>query len=92
MGKPLRVGLGRTDAEILGMMRDLRTHDGNMLTIAHYLQPCGAHMPVRRYESPDTFKMYEEEAYKMGFLNAASGPMVRYSNNADQQAARAGIV
>jgi lipoic acid synthetase len=88
----LMVGLGETDAEILGVMRDLRTHDVNMLTIGQYLQPSGGHMPVRRYVNPDTFKMYEEEAYKMGFLNAASGPMVRSSYNADQQAARAGII
>ena len=49
-------------------------------------------MPVRRYVHPDTFKMYEDEAYKMGFVNAASGPMVRSSYHADEQAERAGIV
>ena len=86
------VGLGETDAEILGVMRDLRAHDVNMLTIGQYLQPSGGHMPVRRYVHPDTFKMYEEKAYRMGFVNAASGPMVRSSYHADQQAARAGIV
>ena len=88
----LMVGLGETDAEILQVMRDLRAHDVNMLTIGQYLQPSGGHMPVRRYVHPDTFKMYEEDAYKMGFVNAASGPMVRSSYHADEQAARAGIV
>lgn len=88
----LMVGLGETDDEILQVMRDLRTHGVNMLTIGQYLQPSGGHMPVRRYVCPDTFKMYEEEAYKIGFVNAASGPMVRSSYHADQQAYRAGIV
>ena len=88
----LMVGLGETDAEILQVMRDLRAHDVNMLTIGQYLQPSGGHMPVRRYVHPDTFKIYEEDAYRMGFVNAASGPMVRSSYHADQQAIRAGIV
>lgn len=86
------VGLGETDAEILQVMRDLRTHGVNMLTIGQYLQPSGGHMPVRRYVHPDTFKMYEEEAYKIGFVNAASGPMVRSFYHADEQAEKAGIV
>ena len=88
----LMVGLGETDAEILQVMRDLRAHDVNMLTIGQYLQPSGGHMPVLRYVHPDTFKTYEEEAYKMGFVNAASGPMVRSSYHADEQAYKAGIV
>jgi len=88
----LMVGLGETDTEILQVMRDLRAHDVSMLTIGQYLQPSGGHMSVQRYVHPDTFKMYEEEAYKMHFVNAASGPMVRSSYHADQQAYKAGIV
>lgn len=88
----IMVGLGETDAEILQVMCDLRAHGVTMLTIGQYLQPSGGHLPVRRYVHPDTFKMYEEEAYKMGFLNAASGPMVRSSYHADQQAYKAGVV
>lgn len=88
----LMAGLGETDTEILQVMRDLRAHDVSMLTIGQYLQPSSAHMPVCRYVHPDTFKMYEQEAYKMGFLNAACGPMVRSSYHADEQAARAGVV
>jgi lipoic acid synthetase len=87
----LMVGLGETDAEIWQVMCDLRAHDVNMLTIGQYLQPSGGHLPVRRYVHPDTFKTYEEEAYKMGFSNAASGPMVRSSYHADEQAYKAGI-
>jgi lipoic acid synthetase len=88
----LMVGLGETDAEILQVLRDLRLHDVNMLTIGQYLQPSDGHMPVLRYVHPDNFKMYAEEAYKMGFSNAASGPMVRSSYHADEQAFGAGLI
>lgn len=88
----LMVGLGETDAEILQVMRDLRQHGVNMLTIGQYLQPSSGHMPVLRYVHPDTFEMYAQEAYKMGFVNAASGPMVRSSYHADAQAHRAGLI
>ena len=87
----LMVGLGETDDEILQVLRDLRFHDVNMLTIGQYLQPSGGHMPVRRYVHPDTFKMYATEASKMGFLHAASGPLVRSSYHADEQARAAGV-
>ena len=88
----LMVGLGETDEEILEVMRDLRAHDVEMLTIGQYLQPSGGHLPVLRYVHPDTFKMFETEALKMGFKNAACGPMVRSSYWADQQAHGAGVV
>ena len=87
----LMVGLGETDEEILGVMRDLRTHGVDMLTIGQYLAPSGHHLPVRRYVHPDTFKMFETEAGKMGFSHAAVGAMVRSSYHADQQAAHAGV-
>ncbi|WP_341676622.1 lipoyl synthase [Niveibacterium sp. SC-1] len=87
----LMVGLGETDEEILDVMRDMRAHDVDMLTIGQYLQPSAGHLPVLRYVHPDTFKMFEEEAYKMGFRNAACGPMVRSSYWADQQAHGAGV-
>ncbi|MFM2348034.1 MAG: lipoyl synthase, partial [Pseudomonadota bacterium] len=87
----LMVGLGETDEEILEVMRDMRAHDIDMLTIGQYLAPSGHHLPVRRYVHPDTFKMFEAEAYKMGFTHAAVGAMVRSSYHADQQAAHAGI-
>ena len=85
------VGLGETDEEILEIMRDMRAHDIDMLTIGQYLAPSGHHLPVRRYVHPDTFKMFEAEAYKMGFSHAAVGAMVRSSYHADQQAAHAGV-
>ena len=88
----LMVGLGETDEEILQVMRDLRAHDVDMLTIGQYLMPSNDHLPVRRYVHPDTFKMFEQEAGKMGFVHAAVGAMVRSSYHADQQAHQAGVV
>ncbi|CAJ0870091.1 Lipoyl synthase [Ralstonia sp. LMG 32965] len=88
----LMVGLGETDEEILEVMRDMREHDIDMLTIGQYLAPSGHHLPVLRYVHPDTFKMFEEKAYEMGFTHAAVGAMVRSSYHADQQAHEAGVV
>jgi lipoic acid synthetase len=82
----LMVGLGETDEEILQVMRDMRAHHVEMLTIGQYLAPSTSHLPVRRYVHPDVFKMFEAEAYKMGFKHAAVGAMVRSSYHADQQA------
>ena len=82
----LMVGLGETDEEILDVMRDMRAHGIDMLTIGQYLAPSGHHLPVRRYVHPDTFKMFEAQAYEMGFSHAAVGAMVRSSYHADQQA------
>jgi len=82
----LMVGLGETDDEILAVMQDMRDHQIDMLTIGQYLAPSSSHIPVRRYMHPDTFKMFEEKAYAMGFKHAAVGAMVRSSYHADQQA------
>jgi len=87
----LMVGLGETDEEILEVMRDMRAHGIDMLTIGQYLAPSSAHLPVRRYVHPDTFKMFEREAHAMGFSHAAVGAMVRSSYHADQQAHAAGV-
>jgi lipoic acid synthetase len=87
----LMVGLGETDEEILEVLRDLRAHGVEMLTIGQYLAPSGHHLPVSRYVHPDVFKMYEAEAKKMGFTGAACGPMVRSSYWADEQAHSAGV-
>jgi lipoic acid synthetase len=87
----LMVGLGETDEEILAVMRDMRAHDIDMLTIGQYLAPSGHHLPVRRYVHPDTFRMFEREAATMGFSHAAVGALVRSSYHADQQAHAAGV-
>jgi len=85
----LMVGLGETDEEILDVMRDMRAHDIDMLTIGQYLAPSSSHLPVRRYVHPDAFKALESQAYAMGFKHAAVGAMVRSSYHADQQAGHA---
>jgi lipoyl synthase len=87
----LMVGLGETDDEILQVMRDLRAHEVDMLTIGQYLQPSPHHLPVERYVHPDTFAMFEREAQAMGFKHAAVGAMVRSSYHADRQAHAAGV-
>ncbi len=87
----LMVGLGETNEEILEVMRDMRAHNIEMLTIGQYLQPSEHHLPVLRYVTPDEFLMFEREAYAMGFTHAAVGAMVRSSYHADQQAEAAGV-
>ncbi len=87
----LMVGVGESDEEILAVMRELRDHGVNMLTIGQYLAPSGHHLPVLRYVHPDVFANYESAALAMGFSNAACAPMVRSSYHADQQAHAAGV-
>src|SRR6266481_3231627 len=80
------VGLGETDEEIIQVMRDLRAHGVDMLTIGQYLQPSAHHLPVARYVHPDTFAMFQREAQELRFAHAAVGAMVRSSYHADRQA------
>lgn len=87
----IMVGLGETDEEVLQVLRDMRAHGIDMLTIGQYLAPSSSHLPVRRYVHPDTFKMYEKAAYEMGFSHAAVGALVRSSYHADRQAQSAGV-
>ena len=88
----LMVGLGETDAEIVDVIRDLRAHDVDMLTVGQYLQPSAGHLPVLRYVEPAVFERFAREALALGFSHAACGPMVRSSYHADQQAHAAGVV
>jgi lipoic acid synthetase len=87
----LMVGLGETDEEIVEVMRDLRTHGVDMLTIGQYLQPSPHHLPVERYVEPSIFAFFGRQAAELGFRHAAIGPLVRSSYHADQQAHEAGI-
>jgi lipoic acid synthetase len=87
----LMVGLGETDEEILQVMRDLRAHDVEMLTVGQYLQPSPHHLFVERFVHPDVFAMFEREAQAMGFRHAAIGALVRSSYHADRQAREAGV-
>ena len=82
----LMVGLGESDEEILGVMRDLRAHGVDMLTVGQYLQPSPHHLPVERYVPLETIDLLRREAEAMQFAHAAVGPMVRSSYHADAQA------
>ncbi|MBY0345936.1 MAG: lipoyl synthase [Neisseriaceae bacterium] len=82
----LMVGLGETDEEIEQVMRDMRAHNIDMLTLGQYLQPTDGHLPVLRYVTPDRFKLFEIYAGSLGFKHAAVGAMVRSSYHADEQA------
>jgi lipoic acid synthetase len=83
----LMLGLGETIAEVEQVMQDMRAHDVEMLTLGQYLQPGRHHLPVDRFVHPDEFEALGETARKLGFSKVASGPMVRSSYHADQQAA-----
>lgn len=82
----LMVGLGETDDEILEVMRDLRAHGCDMLTIGQYLRPSRHHLPVQRYVTPEQFEAFRVAGLAMGFSQVASGPLVRSSYHADLQA------
>jgi lipoic acid synthetase len=83
----LMLGVGEMLDEVLRVMEDLRSHDVDMLTLGQYLQPSRHHLPVERFVHPDEFERLREAAQAMGFSQVASGPMVRSSYHADQQAA-----
>ena len=82
----LMLGLGETLDEVREVMEDLRRHDVEMLTLGQYLQPSLDHHPVDRFVTPEEFDLLAEEGEAMGFTHVASGPMVRSSYHADQQA------
>ncbi|MGB0721325.1 MAG: lipoyl synthase [Gammaproteobacteria bacterium] len=82
----LMVGLGETMEELQAVMRDLRAHGCRMLTLGQYLAPSDSHLPVQRYWTPEEFKQIEDFGLSIGFQHVASGPFVRSSYHADQQA------
>jgi lipoic acid synthetase len=82
----IMVGLGEELPEIFEVMRDLRAHDVDMLTVGQYLQPSKFHHPVIRYVTPEEFKQIETFGYEIGFHHVASGALVRSSYHADKQA------
>jgi lipoic acid synthetase len=81
------LGLGEELDEVLEVMKDLRAHDCDMLTLGQYLQPSKHHHPVKRFVTPEEFDQLAEQARAMGFTQVASGPLVRSSYHADLQAA-----
>jgi lipoic acid synthetase len=83
----LMMGMGEDKHEITEVLKDLRKHDVEMLTLGQYLQPSKHHFPLKRYVHPDEFDELGDVAKDLGFSHAASGPMVRSSYHADKQAA-----
>ncbi|MGE3773039.1 MAG: lipoyl synthase [Gammaproteobacteria bacterium] len=88
----LMLGLGEEIAEVEEVLRDLRAHDCDMVTIGQYLQPSRAHLPVERYVAPAEFVALADFGKALGFDNVASGPLVRSSYHADRQAAGEPVV
>ncbi|MEJ2742743.1 MAG: lipoyl synthase [Gammaproteobacteria bacterium] len=80
----LMVGLGESDNEIIQTLADLREKNVDIVTLGQYLRPTAHHLPVERYVTPDAFNHYREVGLRMGFMEIASGPMVRSSYRADR--------
>lgn len=80
----IMVGLGETDDEIRQTMKDLRQQQVDIVTLGQYLQPTKNHLPVKRFVTPEKFNDYREWGLDMGFMEVASGPLVRSSYRADK--------
>jgi lipoic acid synthetase len=86
------VGLGETWDEVLATMRDLRSAGCDILTIGQYLSPGKDYHPIARYYRPEEFGALKGEGFSMGFRHVESGPLVRSSYHADEQAVGAGAI
>jgi lipoic acid synthetase len=82
----LMVGLGETSAELVEVFRDLGLRGVDILTIGQYLRPSLDHLPIARFYEPAEFEYLKEEALRFGFRHVESGPMVRSSYHAHEQA------
>ena len=82
----LMVGLGETVTELLETMEDLRNTDCDILTVGQYLSPSSRHLPIQRYYTPEEFEEIKEAGIEMGFRHVESGPLVRSSYHAGEQA------
>jgi lipoic acid synthetase len=80
------VGLGETDDEVVQLLRDLRAAQVDLVTIGQYMQPTQKHLPIERWVSPETFDSFHEIGIRMGFSEVFSGPLVRSSYHAEEQA------
>jgi lipoic acid synthetase len=78
------LGLGETIEEVLQVMRDLRAHSVDLLTIGQYLRPSPKHLPILRYATPEEFAELRRAGHAMGFAHVESGPLVRSSYHAAQ--------
>ncbi len=82
----IMLGVGETVEEVEELLRDLRAHGCSMVTLGQYLPPSGSHLPLERYAPPEEFAHYREYGLSLGFRQVASGPLVRSSYHADEQA------
>jgi lipoic acid synthetase len=82
----IMVGVGETQEEVDELLRDLHAHGVSMVTVGQYLPPSGSHLPLERYVHPDEFKHYREYGMSLGIRQVASGPLVRSSFHAEEQA------
>ena len=80
----LMLGLGETTDEVLAVMRDLRAHNVDILTLGQYLRPSPKHLPIVRYVPPEEFAELRRAGYEMGFGHVESGPLVRSSYHASE--------
>jgi lipoic acid synthetase len=79
----LMLGLGETGEEVLGVMRDLRLHNVDVLTLGQYLRPSPKHLPIIRYVPVEEFAELKKRGAEMGFLHVEAGPLVRSSYHAE---------
>ena len=79
------VGMGETNEEVATVMRDLRDHRVDIVTIGQYLQPTDRHLPLDRWVTPDDFAWMREQGELMGFGSVFAGPLVRSSYRAEEQ-------
>jgi lipoyl synthase len=87
----LMLGLGETETEVINVMRDLRLHDVDILTLGQYLRPSQKHLPIVRYVPQQEFDELKKAGYEMGFAHVEAGPLVRSSYHADSSHESAAI-
>ena len=85
----IMLGVGETQEEVEELLRDLHAHGCSMVTLGQYLPPSGSHLPLERYAPPEEFAHYRTYGLSLGFKQVASGPLVRSSYHADEQAGEA---
>jgi lipoic acid synthetase len=82
------VGLGETDEEVVELLKALKEAQVDLITIGQYMQPTQQHLPIERWVTPETFEYFHQAGMAMGFREVFSGPLVRSSYHAEEQAAR----
>jgi lipoic acid synthetase len=86
------VGLGETTDELVEVFRDLGTRGVDILTVGQYLRPSRDHLPIARFYMPEEFRLLKQEALRFGFRHVESGPLVRSSYHAHEQAEATAVI